>query len=211
LRFDPGSKYQYSNSDNIAVALMVEAATGTSYEHQLRERVYRPLGLKKTSLPHGPNLRKPFIHGYDNVPSQDPPEDISELVAAGWAWASGGIVSTPAELNAFIRGYVGGKLFDERTRAKQRRVIEGGGSEPPGPGKNSAGLAIFRYQTRCGTVWGHTGNTPGYTQFMAASPDGRRSVTVSINAQHTLASGSRTVFEALRRAEAKAVCAALAD
>jgi D-alanyl-D-alanine carboxypeptidase len=72
-------------------------------------------------------------------------------------------------------------------------------------------LAIFRYQTRCGTVWGHTGNTPGYTQFMAASPDGRRSVTVSINAQHTLASGSRTVFEALRRAEAKAVCAALAD
>ena len=43
LRFVPGSKYQYSNSDNIAVALMVEAATGTSYEDQLRKRVYRPL------------------------------------------------------------------------------------------------------------------------------------------------------------------------
>jgi D-alanyl-D-alanine carboxypeptidase len=206
LLFDPGSEYRYSNSDNIVVALMVEAATGMSYEDQLRERVYKPLGLSKTSLPRGPNLRKPFIHGY----SQDPPEDVSEDLAAGWAWASGGIVSTPADLNAFIRGYVGGKLFDKRTQAKQRRVVEGGASEPPGPGKNSAGLAIFRYETRCGTVWGHTGNTLGYTQFMAASPNGSRSVTVSINAQHTLVSGSPAVFEALRRAEVKAVCAALA-
>ncbi|HSK82569.1 MAG TPA: serine hydrolase domain-containing protein, partial [Rubrobacter sp.] len=211
LRFVPGSKYQYSNSDNIAVALMVEAATGTSYEDLLRERVYRPLGLRKTSLPRGPNLRKPFIHGYDNDPSQDPPEDVSKDFAAGWAWASGGIVSTPADLNDFIRAYVGGKLFDERTQAKQRRVIEGGSSEPPGPGTNSAGLAIFRYQTRCGTVWGHTGNTSGYTQFAAASADGRRSVTVSINALHTLVSGSPVVFDALRRAEELAVCAALAD
>jgi D-alanyl-D-alanine carboxypeptidase len=208
LRFVPGSKYQYSNSDNIAVALMVEAATGTSYEEQLRKRVYRPLGLKKTTLPRGTNMRKPFIHGYDT--SQQPPEDVSEDFAAGWAWASGGIVSTPADLNTFIRGYVGGKLFDERTQAKQRRVIEGGSSEPPGPGKNSAGLGIFRYQTRCGTVWGHTGNTAGFTQFAAASADGRRSVTVSINALHTLVSGSPAVFEALRRAEVKAVCAALA-
>ena len=207
LLFDPGSEYHYSNSDNIVVALMVEAATGTSYEDLLRELVYKPLGLRKTSLPRGTNLRKPFIHGY----SQDPPEDVSEDLAAGWAWASGGIVSTPADLNTFIRAYVGGKLFDERTQAKQRRVIEGGSSEPPGPGMNSAGLAIFRYQTRCGTVWGHTGNFLGYTQFAAASADGRRSVTVSINAQHTPTTGSRVVFEALRHAEELAVCAALAD
>ena len=211
LLFDPGSEYHYSNSDNIVVALMVEAATGKSYEDQLRERVYKPLGLRKTTLPRGPNLRKPFIHGYSNDPSQDPPEDVSEDLAAGWAWASGGIVSTPADLNAFIRGYVGGKLFDERTQAKQRRVIEGGSSEPPGPGMNSAGLAIFRYETRCGTVWGHTGNFPGYTQFAAASADGRRSVTVSVNAQHTPTAGRPAVFRALRRAEGLAVCAALAD
>jgi D-alanyl-D-alanine carboxypeptidase len=210
LLFDPGSEYHYSNSDNIVVGLMVEAATGRSYEDQLREQVYRPLGLSMTTLPRGPNLRKPFIHGYDNEPSQHSPEDVSELVAAGWSWASGGIVSTPADLNDFIRGYVGGKLFDKRTQAKQRRVIEGGSSEPPGPGKNSAGLGIFRYETRCGTVWGHTGNTLGYTQFMAASPTGSRSVTVSINSQLAPPVGDPDAFKALRRAEGLAVCAALA-
>ena len=209
--FNPGSQYRYSNTDNIAVALMVEDATGKSYEDQLKKRVYRPLGLSRTSLPVGPELTKPFIHGYD-IPedSSEEPEDVSELAAAGWAWASGGIVSTPADLNAFIRGYVGGDLFDPQTRAEQRVVFEGGGSEPPGPGENSAGLGVFRYETVCGTVWGHTGNTAGYTQFMAASPNGRRSVTVSINAQITQKLGDPAAFAALRHAEERAVCAALA-
>jgi hypothetical protein len=65
-------------------------------------------------------------------------------------------------------------------------------SDPPGPGKNPAGLGIFRYQRRCGTVWGHTANFFGYTQFMAASPNGRRSVTVSVNEQLTPKDGART-------------------
>jgi D-alanyl-D-alanine carboxypeptidase len=208
--FDPGSRYKYSNSDNVAVALMVESATNRTYESQLQKQVYGPLGLEKTTLPRGPNLKKPYIHGYDNEPPPPPPEDFSEAIAAGWAWASGGIVSTPSDLNDFIRGYVGGDLFDSRTRAKQRRVIEGGRSEPPGPEKNSAGLAVFRYQTRCGTVWGHTGNTLGYTQFMAASPNGSRSVVVSVNSQLTPELGAPGVFRALRATERHAVCAALA-
>ncbi len=205
--FEPGTEYRYSNSDNIAVALMVEDATGDAYEDQLKKRVYRPLGLKSTSLPVGPELQKPYIHGYDL--SEQPPEDVSEQIAAGWSWASGGVVSTPSDLNAFIRGYVGGELFDRDVRRQQRGVFEGGGSEPPGPGNNSAGLAVFRYETGCGTVWGHTGNTAGYTQFMASSPNGRRSVTVSINAQITPTVGDPDAFKALRRAESLAVCAAL--
>jgi D-alanyl-D-alanine carboxypeptidase len=211
LNFKPGTRYEYSNSDNIVVGLMVEDATGESYEQQLQEQVYGPLGLKKTSLPRGANLKKPFIHGYDNDPSQQPPEDVSEVLASGWVWASGGMVSTPSEFNEFVRGYVGSDLFDLQTRASQRQVFEGGSSDPPGPGKNSAGLGIFRYETRCGTVWGHTGNYPGYTQFMAASPNGKRSVTVSVNEQLSPVQGAPGVFDALRHAEGKAVCAALAD
>jgi D-alanyl-D-alanine carboxypeptidase len=211
LNFEPGTLYEYSNSDNVTVGLMVEAATGRTYEQQLRAQVYGPLGLEDTSLPRGSNLKMPFIHGYDNDPSQQPPEDLSGVLASGWFWASGGMVTTPSDLNAFARGYVGGDLFDLKTRTRQRNVFEGGSSDPPGPGKNSAGLGIFRYETRCGTVWGHTGNYPGYTQFLAASPNGKRSVTVSVNEQLSPIQGAPGVFEALRRAEVKAVCAALAN
>jgi D-alanyl-D-alanine carboxypeptidase len=211
LNFEPGTQYERSNSDNVTVGLTVEAATGRTYEQQLREQVYGPLGLEDTSLPHGSNLRKPSIHGYDNVPSQQTPEDLSGVHASGWFWASGGMVSTPSVVNAFARGYVGGDLFDLKTRERQRKVFEGGSSDPPGPGKNSAGPGIFRYETRCGTVWVHTGNYPGYTQFLATSPNGKRSVTVSVNEQLSPVQGAPGVFEALRRAEVKAVCAALAN
>ena len=209
LIFSPGSRYNYSNTDNIVVGLMVEAAT-KSYESQLNSLVFRPLGLTGTSLPAGPELAKPFIHGYDNDPSQHPPEDMSEILAAGWPWASGGMVSSPADVNRFIRGYVGGALFDSKTQAQQRIVVEEAKSDPPGPGKNAAGLAIFRYETRCGTVWGHTGNIFGYTQFAAASPDGKRSVTVSVNEQLSSVDGAPGVMDALREADELAVCAALA-
>jgi D-alanyl-D-alanine carboxypeptidase len=130
-------------------------------------------------------------------------------MAAGWAWASGGMVSTPTEVNRFIRGYVGGKLFDTPMQDAQREVIPGSGSEPPGPGVNAAGLGIFRYTTRCGTVFGHTGNFFGYTDFMSASPDGTRSAVVTASEQLRPDLNGK-VFAALRRAEVLAVCAALA-
>ena len=211
LKFAPGSQYRYSNSDNIAVGLMVEAASGHSYEDELQEHVAVPLRLVQTSLPRGPELPRPSIHGYD-LDDGGQPEDISEIFASGWAWASGGIVLTPADLNRFIRGYVGGKLFGPDVQSQQRQFVAGGGSEPPGPGANAAGLALFRYRTGCGTVYGHTGNTFGFTQFAAASSDGSRSVTVSINLQRTQDSEGQAgaVFRALRRAELLAVCAALA-
>ena len=95
LNFEPGTKYRYSNSDNIAVGLMVESATGKSYEDVLIEKVYGPLGLTATSLPEGADLPTPYIHGYVVGPDS-PPEDVSVgEFAAGWAWASGGIVVDP--------------------------------------------------------------------------------------------------------------------
>jgi D-alanyl-D-alanine carboxypeptidase len=210
LVFQPNSRYKYSNSDNIVVGLMVQAAAGMPYEKALQEEVYGPLGLTETTLPAGPELPTPFVHGYDRE-GDGPPEDVSEIFASGWAWASGGIVSTPLELNRFIRGYVGGLLFGPAVQEQQRQFVTGH-SEPTGPGTNRAGLALFRYQTRCGTVFGHTGNTFGFTQFMAASSDGTRSATVSINLQRTQESEGQAgrVFRALRRAELLAVCAALA-
>lgn len=170
--------------------------------------MFSPLGLNETSLPDGYRLPSPYLHGYDNMGS--PPEDLSTALTASSVWASGGIVSSPIDANAFARGYVGGKLFGVGTEDQQLQLVPGH-SEPTGPGANAAGLGIFRYRTRCGTVYGHTGNFPGYTQFLAATRDGVRSVTVTVSEQlnETMARPQLTVFRALRRAEETAVCAAL--
>lgn len=206
LLFEPGSRYKYSNSDNIAVGLMVQEVTGRPYARALKRLVSDPLHLGRTSLPRGAQMPRPFIHGYAVAPGE-PPEDESEVIAAGLAWASGGVVSTPADLDRFIRGYVGARLFDRGLQAKQLRLVKGH-SEPPGPGLNKAGMALFRYKTRCGTMYGHTGNTLGYTQFAAATLDGRRSVTVSITRQ-LVPKDDPVTFRQLRQMQVLAVCAAL--
>ena len=81
-----------------------------------------------------------------------------------------------------------------------------GASSPPGPGHNSAGLALFRYRTKCGTVYGHTGNFPGYVQWAAATADGRRAVTTSLN----IPAPTGKLLTQLRRVQETAVCALLA-
>jgi D-alanyl-D-alanine carboxypeptidase len=205
LLFAPGTQYRYSNSDNIVVGLMVQAATGRPYADVLRAVVLGPAHLSATSLPVGSALSTPYLHGYDV--SEQPPADLSTLAAAGWSWASGGMVSTPRDLARFIGAYVRGDFVDRVTRAGQF-AFRPGASGPPGPGENSAGLAVFRYDTRCGTVYGHTGNISGYTQFAAATGDGRRTVTVTVNAQITPESAPER-FADLRRVFERATCAAL--
>jgi D-alanyl-D-alanine carboxypeptidase len=211
LEFPPGSRYRYSNTDNFIAALMAEAATGRPYDRLLASEVYRPLGLRETSLPSGPAMPAPYLHGYQPDPPR-PLEDVSTLISAAYAWASGGLVSTPTDLTRFVRGYAGARLFSRAVQRRQRQFVAGR-SEPVGPGVNSAGLGIFRYRTRCGTVYGHTGNTPGYTQFMGSTLDGRRSVTTSISAQITNKSTGPQLaaFRRLRRIQTEAVCEALAS
>jgi D-alanyl-D-alanine carboxypeptidase len=207
LQFPPGSRYEYDNSDNTVIALMTRVVAGRSYRALLRALVYRPAGLGQTSLPAGSRLPRPYLHGYALAPGH-PAEDVSEAVSASPAWAAGGLVSTPADTNRFIRAYLAPRFFSRHTQAAQLRFVPGA-SEPAGPGTNAAGLGIFRYRTRCGTMYGHTGNFLGYTQLAAASRGGANSVSVTATEQLTVRTHPR-VLAALRHAELLAVCAAMA-
>jgi D-alanyl-D-alanine carboxypeptidase len=207
LRFRPGSRYEYSDTDNIVVALMAEAATGVSYERLLARNVYDRLGLDLTTLPRTTRMPAPFMRGYEVAPGM-PPEDVSRAINPALAWASGGIVSTAFDTDRFFRAYVGGLLFGPAERDAQRQ-FRPGASSPPGPGRNAAGLGIFRYRTRCGTVYGHTGSFPGYRLFAASRADGRRSLTFFVNAQIVPGQGSKAVSDLIRSAQVAAVCHAL--
>jgi D-alanyl-D-alanine carboxypeptidase len=211
LRFRPGTSYEYSDTDNVIAGLMAEKATGLSYAQLLARQIYRPLGLKGTSLPRTLAMPRPYMHGYDVTPGE-PPQDVSHFINPALAWASGGIVSTPVDVGRFFRAYVGGRLFDDAgLRRAQRHFVRHANSSPPGPGRNSAGLALFRYQTRCGTVYGHTGSFPGYRLFGASSADGRSSVVFTVNAQIVPPSEGPEprVSKLIRRAQELAVCRAL--
>ncbi len=206
LLFRPGSKYHYSDSDNIILGLMVEARTGGSYQAALARYVTTPLRLPATQLPTTTALTNPYLHGYDRE-DDGTLEDISMILNPELAWVSGGMVSTTAELNSFVRAYAAGHLETAKVRAQQLKFVKGG-SGPSGPGTNSAGLGIYRYATACGTVYGHTGNLPGYTIFTASNLSGTRSVTMVVNTQFN-DTPATAPYKALRATWGLGVCAAL--
>lgn len=205
LNFAAGKDYRYSNTDNIVIGLIVEAVTGQAYGEELQRIVFGPAHLTQTSFPRVPRMPSPFIHGYLPATETEAPQDVSEVINPSGAWASGAIVSTPSDLNAFVRADLGLKFFDRAQQREQMHWWVGGESSPPGPGKNSAGLALFRYQSKCGTVYGHTGSFPGYAQFAAATADGTRAVTTTLN----IPPPTGKLLAQLRSVQATAVCALL--
>jgi D-alanyl-D-alanine carboxypeptidase len=212
LEFTPGTRYEYSNTDNIVMALMAETVTGRPFKRLLSTLVLKPLRLTDTSFSPKTPLPKPFIRGYAFDGPGAPYEDLSEELNPSGTWAAGMIVSSPRDLNRFARAWGGGSLL---TSAKMRRAQTAflpafTGGEPPGPGQNRGGLTLYRYATPCGVVLGHSGNFPGYTQWIASSPDGSRSAAVTANiALNTPATGDQEAFRALRRIFRRAACAAL--
>jgi D-alanyl-D-alanine carboxypeptidase len=201
--FAPGERYAYSNSNPVITGLMIEAASGESYSAALRERVLEPLGLRATYLPASddPNVVAPVFRGYSPLPRADVTSDVS---FGGWAWASGGLISTAEDVGSFVRAYVRGVLAHSELASERHVPFIAGSSQPEGPGTNRVGLGRFAYETPCGTVYGHTGSILGYTQFMAASADGTRSITLTISTQ-----ASQELVQQLRAVEQLAVCIAL--
>jgi D-alanyl-D-alanine carboxypeptidase len=205
LEFRPGSEYHYSDSDNIAAGLVEEAATGQSYESLLSSIAFGPLGMSSSSLPKTVRMPRPAMNGYEVEPGM-PAANVTELINPAGAWASGGIVSTPGDLARFLPAYVPTVLAADR---KLPRPFRPGSSSPPGPGKNSAGIGIFRYGTKCGTVYGHTGSFPGYRMFIAADATGTRGVVFAVNSQILPGGDDSRVAAAIRSAQLQAVCTAL--
>ena len=207
LAFEPGTTYEYSDTDNNVLGIIVEAAAGRSYEQELSSRVLDPMELRSTVLPNSPEMPNPHADGYQYDPESEGAEEPENLTTAfdpSAAGASGALVSTPSDLSRFFGGLLSGELIGEDTLEQMKETLAGEGS-PSGPGTKRAGLGIFSYELPCGEVWGHTGQFPGYQAFGAATPDGSGALAIMANATQI----SEEANEALVYAQELAVCRAL--
>jgi D-alanyl-D-alanine carboxypeptidase len=85
LVFVPGSQGRYSNTNYIALGLVIEKVTGHSYAQELEQRILDPLGLDQTELPQTRRMPDLDDGGYNpNVP-----------------WAAGAIVSNAHDVSRF--------------------------------------------------------------------------------------------------------------
>ena len=206
LVFAPGSSYAYSNTDNIVVGLIAEAVSGKSYGRLLSETVFGPAGLRETSFPSVVALPRPFLHGYDVAPGKKP-EDLSTAVSPSWAWASGAAVSTPAELNVFVRDYLGRRFFGADSSSasscascpEERPARQVRAGMPPG-WRSSATRRAAAPSTATPATSSATPSSPPRPQTE------RRALTTSLN----ISAPHGALLRRLRTVQTTAVCALLA-
>jgi D-alanyl-D-alanine carboxypeptidase len=201
--FPPGQEHYYSNTNYVALGLVLERATGRSVATLIHERIVRPLGLRHTYLATDSASRDgdKLAHAYEPdaahlaplLPPGTPPgvafvgpargEHIdTTAINPSWAWAGGAMVSTPRDWTHFLSALMSGRLIPAAQLAEMRTFVE----DPTSAGAVQYGLGLQQYTNPCGTVWGHTGGIPGYSSQNYTDNTGRRTVSVVSTTQFGL-------------------------
>ncbi|MFF9778137.1 serine hydrolase domain-containing protein [Streptomyces sp. NPDC013978] len=169
LEFEPGTKFEYCNTNYFVVGLLIKKVTGRSYREEITERVLQPLGLKETVLPgDDPNIPGPHARGYMQIGGE--PVDVT-LMNPSEAGCAGEIISTTADLDRFFTALFSGKLlneaeFTEMTTPLPREMIN---NLPMGIGY---GLGIMKLENDNDLdLWGHGAGIPGYATLAATTRD----------------------------------------
>lgn len=194
--FAPGTNYSYSNTNYIALGMIAEKATGHTLDDLIQERIAEPLHLKNTHLATGADTtnRPGLAHGYEPdadhiaglLPDYAPPGTAfagparpEGHVDTTWInpsaqWAAGAMVSTAQDWARFDKALLSGKLLPPTLLHEMRTTVA---EESEFPNRRY-GLGLEQVTTPCGTVWGHSGQVPGYSSEAYTDATGRRTVSV---------------------------------
>ncbi|MFT2016102.1 serine hydrolase domain-containing protein [Streptomyces sp. 796.1] len=179
--FAPGRGWSYANTGFVVLSMVIERVTGNPWPEEIERRVIKPLGLRHTRFPDGPRLPRPHAKGYTMFAGTEGPVDTTLLDDAD---ASGGHLSTTADLTTFVRALFDGRLLTAAERRELTRSVAVSEQVTKiWPGARY-GLGLFSRPTACGErVWIPSGDMIGYRTRTGVSEDGRRSVVVSMSTQ----------------------------
>jgi len=83
IHFEPGTRYAYSGEGIVLAQLVVETVTGKSLQTLMDEKLFRPLGMTRTSMVWEPGFESDFANGYDEYSRSLGPEKRTQANAAG--------------------------------------------------------------------------------------------------------------------------------
>jgi CubicO group peptidase (beta-lactamase class C family) len=105
LEFEPGSRFNYSNSGFVVLAAIVEKLTGKSYGDVLTEKIFRPLAMSSSFFVSGDttNLAKAYSGG-----APEAPYPVQNVAGAG------GITSSAGDLLRWANALSANTLLPEK-------------------------------------------------------------------------------------------------
>jgi CubicO group peptidase (beta-lactamase class C family) len=115
LAFEPGTRFQYSNTGMLLLGVVIEKASGQDYFAYVREHVHAPTGMTRTDCYELDQPVEDLAVGYERDPT----------AAGGWrnnlfqhvmrGGPAGGGYSTVGDLHRFARALLAGELVGVET------------------------------------------------------------------------------------------------
>ncbi|GAB3759254.1 serine hydrolase domain-containing protein [Microlunatus parietis] len=218
VSFGPGRGWEYSNTNTVLLGVIAEQLTGKPLAEAIQERVLDRVGMTDSSFPAVTDAALPDDHarGYtygtnvQTMKSPVLPEAVQAAAKAGtvapmdvtdvnpsWAWSAGAGISTAADLAAYAVALTDGTLLGYKLQRQRLDSVEPvDPKDPEGPGY---GLGLARF----GSLYGHTGELPGYNTFVGHDPERKITVVIWTSLEPTPAGQApatmlaRSVIEAL--------------
>ena len=110
IHFEPGSRYAYSGEGIILLQKVVEAITRQSLKELMQTRVFKPLGMTRTSMVWEDRFDSDYANGYDEYGRSLGSQRRKTADAAG------SMLTTPRDFSRFMLGVTQGEGLRQETR-----------------------------------------------------------------------------------------------
>jgi CubicO group peptidase (beta-lactamase class C family) len=111
LAYEPGTDWRYSNTGYVLLGVVIEKVTGKPYAAAMRERLFEPLKLTRTSVDDAAEVVPGRASGYSNDAAAASGFDNASFIAMSWPGGAGSIRSTCEDLCAWQTALLGGKVL----------------------------------------------------------------------------------------------------
>jgi D-alanyl-D-alanine carboxypeptidase len=172
--FPPGEGYYYSNTNYNLLQMIIEKVTGSTLDAELESRIFEPLGMENSFLEVGDRVADGIVQGYSDIEGDAALDNVT-LINDSLGLGDGGIVSTAADLDLFIRGLFEGDLLEEATLEEMMTWVDDGEGGSYGLGLNNSSTEEL------GEAYGHSGATAGFQSDLMYLPEEELTVVVLTN------------------------------
>ncbi|MBC7873609.1 MAG: serine hydrolase [Ferruginibacter sp.] len=160
LKFEPGTKYEYSNPAFNGLALVIQKITAKKWQDYIRETIFLPAGMTTSTITDGAHPASGVAHGYiKNKKGEFEELDYGEeptFAAAG----NGGVWSSVEELWKYEQAIQQNTFLDSAWINKSRTIYPFPGWKDPVA--HRLGLSWFLTKEKNLAMTGHTGSQGGF-------------------------------------------------
>jgi len=175
LYFEPGTRYDYADTNYLLLGLLIEQITGQQLGDVLTADFINPLYLTHTLYEtlDTDRAQTELVHGYAENPLNGEIEDILASPQSALVTISPNLISDAADLLRWSRALYG-KDAEALGHELQSAMLTFDELSP-------YGLGVFKSTSAIGISYGHGGETAGYQSLMEYFPEHDLSVVILIN------------------------------